>query len=461
MEEPREVNIPEQRKTSRLSVNINLNYVVASESGGLGLTCYAVTKNIGASGLLFENDKMIPIDSTLKMSLNLPGIPAKSFKVEGRVVRIEKLFPSLRFDIGINFLNLSDEDKEEFKRRIERMDIITLLDKINEKGISDLHLTANSPPIVRYFGKLKQLEKESLSAEQIKQMLYAILSDEQKKHFEEEKNLEFALSLSPASRYRVSIYQQRGMIEAVFRNIALDIKNRQELGLPDVVEDLCFAKDGIIIIAGTTGSGKTTTISVMMDIINKHRDVVILSLEQPIEYLHVNEKAIIKQREIKVDVPTFASGLKSALRQDPDIIIVGEVLDGETIETALQAAETGHLVITSLHATDSVQVFDRIASLFPPEYRSFIYSRLSHSLKAIVTQKLLPCKTEAGRVLATEVCVGNTAVRRIVSSGNFTELPAVIETGRDFKMQLMRQSVTSLYEKDLITSEVYQMHMPK
>jgi len=289
-------------------------------------------------------------------------------------------------------------------------------------------------------------------------MICSILSDEQKKHFEQYKDLDFAFSPSPDIRYRVSIYQQRGKMEVVFRNIMPNIKSRAELGLPEVIDDLCQLKEGLVIIGGTTGSGKTTTITTMIDIINKKRSGVILSLEKPIEYLHNNIKGIVKQREVGTDVPTFACGLKAALRQDPNIIVVGEVLDSDTVETVLQAAETGHLVITSIHSTDTLQVFDRIVSFFPLDQRGFIYARLSHSLKAIVIQKLLPRVDGIGRLIATEVCIANIAVRRIIRSGDFTQLSSVIQTGSQYKMHLMRHSLDRIFEQGLISADTYEMH---
>ncbi len=251
------------------------------------------------------------------------------------------------------------------------------------------------------------------------------------------------------------------MTEVVSRSITSNIRTREELGLPDVIEDICQLKDGIVIIGGSTGAGKTTTIACMIDIINRKRGGVILSLEKPIEYLHRNIKAVVKQREVGTDVGSFASGLKAALRQDPDIIVVGEVLDSDTIETALQAAETGHLVITSLHATDTVQIFDRIVSFFPLDQRHFIYGRLSHSLKATITQSLLLHKSGIGRVVATEVCVVNTAVRRTIHSGDFTQLPSMIQTGSQYKMHLIQNSIDKLFEKDLISADTYEIYTKK
>lgn len=448
----------ERRKVNRLPIKVSFTYTLASAEGQNAEAEPALTKNISSGGLLFENDKQIPIDTKVNIVLTMPGIPPQSFEVEGAVVRVEKLFPTKKFDIGIKFTRISEEQKEEIRMRIERMDVMALLERINKKEISDLHLTVNSPPMIRCFGQIKPLDDKPLSSEQLKQMLYAILSEEHKKHFEAERDIDFSLQVSIESRYRVSIYQQRGTIEAVFRNIIPKIKSREELGVPLVVDDLCFLKEGIVIIGGTTGSGKSTTITSMIDIVNNKRGGVILSLEKPIEYLHKNLKGIVKQREVGVDVPSFGAGLKAALRQDPDVIVVGEVLDAETMETALQAAETGHLVITSLHATDSVQVFDRIISLFPPEQRTFIYARLSHSLKAIIIQSLLLHSSDTGRVLATEVCVVNTAVRRIIASGNFTELPAVIQTGSQFKMHLMQDSLEKLFEQGQISAETYEAY---
>lgn len=451
----------ERRKVGRLPIKINFTYSLLSAEGLNVPAEPALTKNISSGGLLFENEKQIPIDTKLKIVLKMPGTPVEYFEIEGAVVRVEKLYPSKRFDIGVSFTRITEEQKEEIRLRIERMDVIVLLEKLNKKEVSDLHLTVNSPPMIRCYGKLKPLDDLPLSAEQLKQMLYAILSEEHKKHFEAERDIDFSLSLSLETRYRVSIYQQRGSIEAVFRNIIPTIKSRQDLGAPDVVDELCFLKEGVVIIGGTTGSGKSTTITTMIDIINNKRGGVILSLEKPIEYLHKNVKGIVKQREVGVDVPSFGAGLKAALRQDPDVIVVGEVLDAETMETSLQAAETGHLVITSLHATDSVQVFDRIISLFPAEQRLFIYARLSHSLKAIIIQSLLLNASSTGRVLATEVCVVNTAVRRIIASGNFTELPAVLETGAQFKMHLMQDSLEKLFEQGEISAETYDMYNKK
>lgn len=455
-----EVSLKEERRSDpRLAVRVEFKYTVLGSAETANVIYTAVTKNISASGLLFENVFQIPIDTQLKVILNMPGVPPKTIGIETKVIRIEK--SALGFNIGILFVNISETQREDIRKRIERMDVIKLLERVNKKEISDVHLTVNSPAMIRYYGNLKPLDNEPLSGEEIKQIVYSMLSEEQKNNFNLNKDLDFAYSPLPELRFRVNIYQQRGMTEVVFRNVSANIQNREELGLSDVIDDLCQFKNGIIFISGPTGSGKSTTIATMIDIINRQMGGVILSLEKPIEYLHSNIKAIVKQREVGIDVPTFAIGLKAALRQDPDVIVVGEVLDCDTIETALQAAETGHLVITSIHATDTVQVLERIMSFFPAQQHDFVCARLSHSLRAILNQRLLPHNSGIGRVLACEVCVMNTALKRIIANKNFTQLPSIIQTGSKLKMQLLQDSVVNLFEKGLISAETYELYTKK
>lgn len=454
--------IQEQRLAFRLSIQLKFKFKISSPTKAelSDVVTSSETRNISSSGMLFENNEELPLDTEIDIFLDLPGVPVEVIKFKGKVVRIEKVANG-KYDIGIKFTDISVSQRDQINKRIERMDIIKLLEKINPKEVSDLHLIINSPAMIRTYGLLKPLDDKPLAAEEIKYMIYSILSDEQKKHLEGDKGLDFAFCPSANLRFRVSIYQQRGSIEAVFRTIASEIKLRADLGLPDVIEDLAKMKSGIVIIAGPTGSGKTTTITTMIDIINRERGGVILSLEKPIEYLHKNIKGIVKQREVGSDVESFAGGLKASLRQDPDVIVVGEVLDADTIETTIQAAETGHLVITSIHATDTLQVFDRITSFFPKDQWGFICARLSHSLKAVIVQNLLPHKDGKSRVMATEVCTINTAMKRIIYTGEFTQLYSVMQTGSQFKMHLMSASVERLFEQNLISAEIYDAYRRK
>jgi stage III sporulation protein SpoIIIAA len=331
----------ERRAAPRLPIQIKFKYRTIGQRGEAEVLNSAASKNISSAGLLFENEKQIPIDTEMQLVLILPGAALMTIDAQAKVTRVEKISPG-SFDIGVAFTAISEKDRDVLKDLIERMDIIKLLSKVNKKEISDVHLTANSPPMIRYYGEIKPLNNQPLTAEEVRQMVYSILNEEQRKGLVADKDLDFIFAPNPDLRYRVSIYQQRGTPEVVFRVILPTIKSREELGLPQVIEELCQFKDGIIFITGPTGSGKTTTITTMIDIINRTRGGVILSLEKPIEYLHTNIKGVVKQREVGKDVATFASGLKAALRQDSDVIVVGEILDADTIETALQAAETGH-----------------------------------------------------------------------------------------------------------------------
>ena len=449
----------ERRKVPRLAIGIKFKYsLIDSGFQDAKILLSAVTKNISCSGLLFEDLKQIPINAELEISLQLPGILPKDVQIRGRVMRLEKLALG-NFAIGVVFAEMSSDTRDLINESIERMDILKLLKKVNRKEFSDLHLTVNSPAIVRCYGEIKPLNDNLLSEEEIKQMISSILSEEQKKYFDINKEMDFAFTPFEDSRFRVSVYQQRGAIEVVFRNILPDIKTREELGLPEVIDELASLKNGLIFVSGSSGAGKTTTITCMVDAINKQRNCVILMLERPIEYIHTNIKSIVKQREVGVDVPSFAVGLRASLRQDPDVIVVGEALDSDTIETALQAAETGHLVITSIHATDIVQVFDRILSLFPASQRDFICTRLSNSLRAIIGQKLLPHKSGIGRVVATEVCICNTAIRRTIRNKDFIQLTSIMQTGTKYNMHIMQDSITRLFENGLISSETYDAYI--
>lgn len=447
-------------KPPNLSIELKLQYRILKPSAPPSEMIESLTKDVDVNGLGFESKEEIPLDTEIEIVIEIPGLTAELLNLKGKVVKIAKAQTG-NFVIGINFTAITPEQKSKINQRVERMNIINLLEQAGKKEISDLHLTVNTPPMVRHYGEMQPLSKDPLNEDDLKRMIYSILTEEQKAYFEREKGLDFSYSPSFDLRFRVSVYQQRGIIEAVFRNIMPNIKSRIELGLPEVIDDLCKLKDGIIVIAGSTGSGKTSTITTMVDAINRERGGVILTLEKPVEYLHSNIKGIVKQREVGIDVPSFASGLKAALRQDPDVIVVGEILDADTLETAIQASETGHLLVTSLHAADTLQVLDRILSLFPADQKSFICARLSHSLKAIITQKLLPSKDGSGRVIATEVCIANTAVKRVIHSGDFTQLVSVMQTGSQFKMQLMQSSIDKLYEVNLISGDTYETYTRK
>lgn len=288
----------------------------------------------------------------------------------------------------------------------------------------------------------------------LKRIIYSIMTEEQIKFFEENLELDFSYSVSPIIRFRVNVHLQRGNVEAAFRRIEARIKTIQELGLPTVVADLARKRRGIVLLTGATGSGKTTTMTAMVDLINSERECLIITLEDPIEYVHVYKKSIIKQREIGMDTKSFATALRHAMRQDPDVIVVGEIRDLETISTALAAAETGHLIIATLPSYDAAQSISHIVHMFPAQQQRQIRLQLADTLQGIVNQVLLPrADNPFERVVATETLITTSAVRNIIREQRLEQLPYIIQTGSQFGMHTMQNSLERLHNKGIITKE--------
>ncbi len=332
-------------------------------------------------------------------------------------------------------------------------DLKELLQLVVERNASDLHLTEGEPPVLRIDGELVPVEAPALTAEETKRMLYGVLSDKQKVTFEEELELDFSLYIPNISRFRVNVHQQRGSVEAAFRVVILNIRSLEELGLPAIVGKLALKPNGLVIITGPTGMGKTTTLAAMVDLINTQKKCLIVTVEDPIEYLFKNKESIIKQREVGSDTHTFAAALKHVLRQDPDVILVGEMRDLETISTAITAAETGHLVLSTLHTPDAPQTVDRIIDVFPPHQQQQIKIQLAGCIQGIVAQQLLPRKDGKGRIVATEIMVGTDAVRSCIREHRTQQLPTIIQTGSQYGMTTMDKSLKELYLRGIITYE--------
>jgi len=333
------------------------------------------------------------------------------------------------------------------------MDLKALLKEAQEKEASDLHITENAPPIFRINGKLLFTDYKNLSREDTKNMVYGILNDEQKEAFEKKLELDFSLTMPGIQRVRINAHMQRGSVEAAFRLVSLRIRSIRELGLPLIVESLARKPSGLVLITGPTGTGKTTTLAAMVDLINKEREHLIVVIEDPIEYVHVNKKSVIKQREVYCDTRSFAEALKHALRQDPNVIVVGEMRDLETISTTLTAAETGHLVLATLHTPDAAQTIDRIIDVFPPYQQRQIMVQLSNSLLGVVAQRLLPQIDGHGRVAATEVMVATSAIRNLIREHETEQLLTLIQTGSQYGMRTMDKSLKELYDKGVISYE--------
>ncbi|HZO96731.1 MAG TPA: type IV pilus twitching motility protein PilT [Gaiellaceae bacterium] len=330
-----------------------------------------------------------------------------------------------------------------------------LLRRMAELESSDLHLTAGSEPVVRVRGRLERLDGcEKLTPEAVRELVYRILSTEQQKILETRRSVDFAYSLPGVARFRVNVFFQRATIGAAFRMIPTQIKSLEELGLPDHLAELAAQPRGLVLVTGPTGSGKSTTLATLIDLINRSRHEHILTIEDPIEFLHWHRNCIVNQREVGPDTPTFADALRAALRQDPDVVLVGEMRDLETIATALTAAETGHLVFATLHTQSAPQTIDRIIDVFPAEQQDQVRIQLASTLQGIVTQTLVPTADGRGRIAALEILIPDDAVRNLIRQGKIEQIYSVIQTGTARGMQTMEQALADLVLRKVITREV-------
>lgn len=341
-------------------------------------------------------------------------------------------------------------------------DITDLLRTAVEMGSSDLHVAVGRPPTVRIDGFLRNLEQPPLTAAETRRLIYAILTDLQKQKFEENKELDFSLSIANVSRFRVNSHFQRGTVAAAFRSIPNDIPTFEDLRLPKAIcEVLCRRPNGLVLVTGPTGSGKSTTLASMVDRINAERDCHIITVEDPIEYLHMHKRALVEQREVGDDTPSFASALKFVLRQDPDVILVGEMRDLETIAAAVTAAETGHLVFSTLHTVDVVQSVDRVIDVFPPHQQEQIRIMLAGVIEGIFSQRLLPSAKGTGRELALEILTGTDAVRNMIREGKTHQILAFMEAGAKYGMTTMDRCLVELFRKHRITKDVCLLNAKK
>jgi len=330
-----------------------------------------------------------------------------------------------------------------------------LLEIVLEKGASDLHLTAGSKPVIRLHGDLLRLEEYPiLTPRGLQGMLYAILPQKMRERLEQELELDMSYALPGKARFRVNVYFQRDSIGAAFRLIPYEIRSVESLGLPSVVADLARYPRGFVVVTGPTGSGKSTTLAGMVDIVNRERAAHIMTVEDPIEFLHKHQRCIVNQREVGSDTHGFAPALKHVLRQDPDVILVGEMRDLETISTAITAAETGHLVFATLHTQDAPQTIDRIIDVFPPHQQQQVRVQLATTLQGVVTQQLLQTADGRGRVVSCEILICTPAVRNLIREGKVHQIYSIMQAGGRFGMQTMDQSLATLVKAGKITQQL-------
>jgi twitching motility protein PilT len=328
-----------------------------------------------------------------------------------------------------------------------------LLKLMVEVGASDLHITVGVPPVFRIDGRITRTDFDVLRPEDTKRLVYEILTETQIERFEREKELDFSFELEGISRYRVNVFWQRGNVASVIRAIPTKIRTIDELMLPKAVYDLCNLRRGLVLVTGITGSGKSTTLAAMIDYINSTRAEHIITIEDPIEFVHQHKKSIVNQREVYEDTRSFAEALKRALREDPDVILVGEMRDLETTSMAITAAETGHLVLSTLHTIDAPQTIDRIVDQYPPHQQQQVRVMLSGCLAGVLSQQLLPRATGKGRVAAVAVMINTPAIANLIREGKTAQIYSYIQSGGQYGMQTMDQALRDLVLKRLVRFE--------
>ncbi len=329
-----------------------------------------------------------------------------------------------------------------------------LLRVMVDKQASDMHLTVGNAPLLRIDGQVLPLKLAPLNGDQVKQLLYSVLTEEQKVHFERSNEVDFSFGIRGVSRFRANAFMQRANTACVFRQIPLRIPTMDELGLPPVIHDICNKPRGLVLVTGATGSGKSTTLAAMIDKINSEQRMHILTIEDPIEFWHPHKLCLVNQRQIGQDTANFGAALKFALRQDPDVILVGEMRDLETVSAALTAAETGHLVFATLHTNSAISTINRVIDVFPPHQQGQVRAQLSFSLMAVITQQLLSKASGQGRAMAMEVMIPNPAIRNLIREDKLHQIYSQMQMGQgDSGMQTMNQALASLIQRNVVTMD--------
>jgi twitching motility protein PilT len=417
-----------------------------------------LTENVSASGMVFLTDELLEMSARLQLIFDtMPG-DRQHRQLAGAVTRTEIDEDTGRYIIGVKFTDVTEGDRAWIVAALQETDIIGLLRLAAKKGASDLHLSADHPPIMRVAGQLIPLRKRAIPGYDLRDMIYTILEERHQEAFERDLELNFSLSVTPVLRYRVNVHMQRGNVEAAFRRIEPAVHTIGALHLPEVVQRFAECHDGLILVTGPTGSGKTTTVAAIVEHINATREAVVITMENPIEYVYTYNRSIIKQREVGTDTKSYAVALREAMRQDPDVIVIGEIRDDETMKAALDAAETGHLVLATFPAANCAQTILRTYHFFSRERQQEIQLQLANCLRGIISLRLLPREDSPGVLPATEVLVSTDGVANMIRTGAVEQIPSAIQTGARYGIHTLTSTLARLYKTGHISDDTVREH---
>ena len=440
------------RKEERISFRFPVEYEKMQGSKSYSPPVSVVTKDLSIHGLSFYTHERMDIGDKVRLTISLPDSQVVTLVAVVRRILVSD-DPDMAYSVGVGVENVDSKDTGIISKFLLKVDLSNILDRIDLKDVVDVYLVAGYPPIVKRFDELFVTKDEAIDENTLKCLLLSLLDGEAYKEFVNQKEYNFIFIDRKSRRFRINLHWQRGKVEATLRVVPAGVSMPSDLGLPPVVENMLDSKSGLILIAGRPGSGKTTSIASMIESLNNKRKGIVLCIEEPIEYLHTNKKCIIKQREVGKDTLSFYRAAKNALRQNPDVLVIGEILDRETMEIAITAAESGSLVISTIHAPDAEQALDRVISLFPADMQRHVLTRLSLIFKGMVVQSLFPRMDGKGLVLATEILVTNRAIRNLIRKGEWSQIFSLIEIGRNSGMQTMHDSLMGLNARGLVSGE--------
>jgi twitching motility protein PilT len=451
---PQEAGSPSTRRKSwRKYAHFMVKYQTEDPKPSIGT---AMAVDVSGSGIAFEGSDQLRVGSRVHMQLSITGLEHTPVRAEGHVVRVAEVVGTALFLHGVAIDTIEPADRQALEEYAGLGNLNQVLRQALQRGASDVHLIASRQPMFRIHGDLVPADEQVLESSALERILTGMMTDEQSEVFMRHQDVDFSYNIPEGTRFRVNVHVEMGRVEAAIRIVSSSIPGWEELGLPRVVRDLAKLHSGMVIVSGPAGSGKSTTLASMVELISGQRRCMIISIEDPIEYVYssAGSRSVVKQREVGVDTPSFASALRHVLRQDPNVILVGEIRDLDSIAMALTAAETGHLVLTTLHTANTVECINRIVDAYPAAQQSQVRNQLSTCLQGIIGQRLLPRRDLKGRALATEVLIVTPAISHLIRQGQTSQINLYLETGSQSGMHLLEHSLASLVKRRLVEMDV-------